>query len=111
HGVPESTARRGAGASVRKSAGVRIDPLLGWRNHRRPADGLPRPGVRCTSVHQQDWPLAMITAFANWLHATTLGCAAGGGVPSLEPAGRTLHFFGLALLFGCAGLFDLRMLG
>ena len=53
----------------------------------------------------------MIAAFANWLHATPLGWAAGGGMPWIEPAGKTLHFIGLALLFGCVSAFDLRMLG
>ena len=53
----------------------------------------------------------MITAFANWIHATPLGWAAGGGIRWIEPACKTLHFIGLALLVGCAGVFDLRMLG
>lgn len=53
----------------------------------------------------------MIAAFANWLHATPLGWAASGGWPWLEPACKTLHFFGLVLVIGGVGAFDLRMLG
>ena len=53
----------------------------------------------------------MIAAFANWLHATSLGWAAGGGLPWVEPACKTVHFLGLSLLIGCAGLYDLRLLG
>ncbi len=53
----------------------------------------------------------MIAEFASWLHATPLGWAASGGVRWLEPACKTLHFFGLVLLFGSVGVFDLRMLG
>ncbi|MGB7218668.1 MAG: hypothetical protein WBD07_07655 [Vicinamibacterales bacterium] len=53
----------------------------------------------------------MLGAFAYWIHATALGRAAGGGVPWLGPACLTLHFVGLALLIGCVGAFDLRLLG
>ena len=53
----------------------------------------------------------MIRSFATWLHATTLGWAAGGGMPWIEPACKTAHFVGLTLLIGCAGLIDLRMIG
>lgn len=53
----------------------------------------------------------MLTAFAYWIHATALGWAAGGGVPWLGPACLTLHFIGLALLLGCVGAYDLRLLG
>jgi len=53
----------------------------------------------------------VIAAFANWLHATSLGWAAGGGLPWVEPACKTVHFLGLSLLIGCAGLYDLRLLG
>jgi hypothetical protein len=53
----------------------------------------------------------MATAFANWLHATSLGWAVGGGLPWLEGLCRTLHFVGLVLLVGCAGTLDLRLLG
>lgn len=53
----------------------------------------------------------MIRAFANWLHATSLGWAVSGGVPWLEPTCKTLHFVGLVLLVGCAGIIDLRLLG
>jgi hypothetical protein len=53
----------------------------------------------------------MVNALANWLHATSLGAAAAGGSPWLEPACKILHFIGLALLFGCVAVFDLRALG
>jgi hypothetical protein len=53
----------------------------------------------------------VVNAFANWLHATTLGWAVSGGVPWLEPACKTLHFVGLVLLVGGAGVVDLRLLG
>jgi hypothetical protein len=53
----------------------------------------------------------LIAAFANWIHATSLGWALGGGIRWLEPACKTLHFVGLVLRVGCAGLYDLRLLG
>ena len=53
----------------------------------------------------------MLTAFGYWLHATSLGTAAGGGVPWLGPACLTLHFIGLTLLVGGIATFDLRLLG
>jgi hypothetical protein len=48
---------------------------------------------------------------ADWVHATRLGWAAGGGVPWMWPICETLHFVGLALLLGSVGIFDMRMLG
>jgi hypothetical protein len=53
----------------------------------------------------------VLAQLASWLHATSLGWAASGGVPWLEPAAKTLHFIGLVLLVGCVGAFDLRVLG
>src|SRR5437868_5552091 len=53
----------------------------------------------------------MVNALANWIHATSLGVAASGGMPWLEPACKTLHFIGLVLLFGGVGVFDFRALG
>ena len=50
-------------------------------------------------------------AFGTWLHATRLSWAMSGGYPFLWPASETLHFIGLALLFGTVALLDLRMLG
>ena len=47
----------------------------------------------------------------DWLHATSLGRAAGGGVPWLWAACETLHFIGLAMLIGGVTVLDLRMLG
>jgi hypothetical protein len=45
------------------------------------------------------------------LHATSLGWAVAGGVPWLWPLFAILHSFGIALLIGCIGILDLRMLG
>src|SRR6267154_2035210 len=53
----------------------------------------------------------MLDRLANALHATTLSWAVNGGVPWIWPACETLHFIGLALLMGCVGVLDLRMLG
>src|SRR5262245_4465849 len=53
----------------------------------------------------------MATAFANWIHGTTLGWAAGGGVPWIGPLCLMLHSAGLVLLIGCVGVFHLRLLG
>ena len=53
----------------------------------------------------------MVTYYSKMIHDSWLGWAAGGGVPWLSPAFATLHFFGMALIIGCAGTIDLRMLG
>jgi len=53
----------------------------------------------------------VIAGFADWLHASSLGWAASGGIPWLERACKILHFFGLVLLMGSVSAFDLRMLG
>ena len=53
----------------------------------------------------------MLLSFANWIHATSIGWAVGGGVPWIWPVCETLHFIGLAMLVGCVGVFDLRLLG
>ena len=53
----------------------------------------------------------MITYYSKLLHESWLGWAVAGGVPGLSPAFATLHFFGMALLIGCAGTIDLRILG
>jgi hypothetical protein len=50
-------------------------------------------------------------SFSTWLHSTRLSWAMSGGYPFLWPACETLHFIGLALLVGIAGILDLRMLG
>jgi hypothetical protein len=50
-------------------------------------------------------------AFANWLHHTSVSLAFQHQVRWLWPFCETLHFAGLALLIGVAGLFDLRLLG
>ena len=53
----------------------------------------------------------MIRYYSNLLHATRFGWAAAGGVPWLPPVFAALHFVGMALLIGCVGTIDLRMLG
>jgi hypothetical protein len=53
----------------------------------------------------------MVRHYSNTLHATWLGWAVAGGIPWLWPLFAILHFFGMALLIGCVGLRDLRMLG
>jgi hypothetical protein len=53
---------------------------------------------------------AMLESFAFWLRGTSLSEAIR--VSSwLWPVCEMLHFFGLSLLVGVAGLFDLRLLG
>lgn len=47
---------------------------------------------------------------AAWIKHTGIG-APMTATPWLWPTCETLHFVGLALLIGVAGLFDLRMLG
>ena len=49
--------------------------------------------------------------YSNMLHATWLGWAVAGGIPWLWPLFAILHSFGMALLIGCTGALDLRMLG
>jgi hypothetical protein len=53
----------------------------------------------------------MIMYYSTMLHNTWYGWAVKGGIPWLWPAFETLHFFGMALLVGCVGALDLRMLG
>jgi hypothetical protein len=50
-------------------------------------------------------------AFASWLHHTPLSLVFQAQVRWLWPLCETLHFAGLTLLLGVAGLFDLRLLG
>src|SRR5215510_9215021 len=52
-----------------------------------------------------------MTAFASWLHHTPLSLVFQEQVRWLWPLCETLHFAGLALLLGVAGMFDLRLLG
>jgi hypothetical protein len=49
--------------------------------------------------------------FASWLHHTRLSLLFQDQVRWLWPMCETLHFAGLALLLGIAGMFDLRLLG
>src|SRR5580765_5963668 len=53
----------------------------------------------------------MFRYYSNHLHATWLGWAVAGGVPWLWPLFGILHFFGMALLIGCVGTINLRILG
>src|SRR5262245_50776834 len=52
-----------------------------------------------------------MAAFATWLHHTPLSLLFQSQVRWLWPLCESLHFAGLALLVGVAGLFDLRLLG
>ena len=53
----------------------------------------------------------MLLTFASWLHRTPISVALQHQVQWLWPACETLHFAGLALLLGVAGMFDFRLLG
>jgi hypothetical protein len=55
--------------------------------------------------------MPLLRSFGTWLHGTALSHAMAGGIPFLWPMCETLHFIGLALLVGIAGLLDLRMIG
>jgi len=46
-----------------------------------------------------------------WLETTAVSKAVAGGIPWIWPMCETLHFIGLAILIGCIGVLDLRMLG
>jgi hypothetical protein len=46
-----------------------------------------------------------------WLSSTELSHAVAGRQPWIWPMCETLHFIGLAMLIGCIGVIDLRMLG
>jgi hypothetical protein len=52
----------------------------------------------------------MLHAFAVWLNGTSLSWFVTH-YPWVWPAAETLHFVGLSLLVGIAGLFDLRLIG
>ena len=53
----------------------------------------------------------MLLIFASWLHRTPISVAFQHQVSWLWPLCETLHFAGLALLLGVAGMFDLRLMG
>jgi hypothetical protein len=53
----------------------------------------------------------MFLGFASWLHRTPISLAFQHQVAWLWPMCETIHFAGLALLLGVAGMFDLRLLG
>src|SRR3954469_9975520 len=48
---------------------------------------------------------------AGWLQTTWISHQMKGGLPWAWPICETLHFVGLTLVIGVAGLFDLRMMG
>jgi hypothetical protein len=50
-------------------------------------------------------------AFIEWLRATSLSVTFQNEVAWLWPLCESLHFLGLSLLVGGAGVFDLRLLG
>ena len=53
----------------------------------------------------------MFLEFASWLHKTPISLMLQGQVSWLWPTCETIHFAGLALLLGVAGMFDLRLMG
>src|ERR1043165_3549808 len=53
----------------------------------------------------------MVLQFASWIHNTSISLALQRQVAWLWPFCETVHFAGLALLLGVAGLFDLRLMG
>lgn len=54
--------------------------------------------------------MSLVESAAKWMSTTTVGQQMVLQ-PWLWPACETLHFIGLALLVGAAGVFDLRLLG
>jgi len=55
--------------------------------------------------------MPLLVQISKWLMTTRLSHIVAGGWPWVWPACETLHFIGLALLIGCIGVLDLRMLG
>ena len=53
----------------------------------------------------------MFLEFASWLHKTSFSVALQAQSPWLWPTCEAIHFAGLALLLGVAGMFDLRLMG
>lgn len=58
-----------------------------------------------------DPTLSAADAFVEWLRATPLSIGFQNEVAWLWPLCESLHFIGLCLLIGAAGLLDLRLLG
>lgn len=54
--------------------------------------------------------MTYINLFSKWLAATSVSFAITDS-HWIVPVSQIIHFFGLALLFGMAGMLDLRMLG
>ncbi len=52
-----------------------------------------------------------VQILAAWLKTTRVSWAVAGGIPWLWPLGEILHFIGLSMLVGIAGVLDLRILG
>ena len=52
-----------------------------------------------------------VQILAAWLKTTRVSWAVAGGIPWLWPLGEILHFIGLSMLVGVAGVLDLRILG
>ena len=52
-----------------------------------------------------------LVSFASWLHHSWLSLVFQNQVRWLWPTCEALHFTGLALLLGVAGMFDLRLMG
>ena len=52
-----------------------------------------------------------VQILAAWLKTTRVSWAVAGGIPWLWPLGEILHFIGLSILVGIAGVLDLRILG
>jgi hypothetical protein len=50
-------------------------------------------------------------AFAGWIEATALSQALSSQADWLWPLSESVHFVGLVLVIGCAGFFDLRLMG
>jgi hypothetical protein len=52
-----------------------------------------------------------MSAFAVWLEGTALSQALSAQADWLWPLSESWHFVGLVLVIGCAGFFDLRLMG
>jgi hypothetical protein len=53
----------------------------------------------------------VLSAFVIWLRATAISQTVAAQAEWLWAIAESLHFFGLALVIGCAGVFDLRLMG
>jgi hypothetical protein len=55
--------------------------------------------------------MSQIDLFNNWMESTAFSQAIAGRQPWIWPTCESLHFIGMAILIGCIGVLDLRMLG